>query len=68
MEILWDVDYFQPKESEFTVLNNRPQKRPLTGIPVRRLDHVNLMSSDVTRNKNFMMDELGFRLRACSKK
>ncbi|MEK4801492.1 VOC family protein [Oceanobacillus sp. FSL K6-0118] len=35
----------------------------VTPVPVRRLDHVNLMSSDVTRNKNFMMDELGFRLR-----
>ncbi|WP_068676433.1 catechol 2,3-dioxygenase [Oceanobacillus sp. Castelsardo] len=63
MEILWDVDYFQADESQSTILVNRPQKRPLSGVPVRRLDHVNLMSSNVTRNKNFMMDDLGFRLR-----
>lgn len=30
---------------------------------MRRLDHVNLLASDVTVNKNFMMEHLGFRLR-----
>lgn len=63
MEILWDVDYYQPTESEFTPLKNRPQKRPLSGVPVRRIDHVNLMSSNVNRNKEFMMNDLGFQLR-----
>lgn len=63
MEILWEVDYFKAANEDETMLKNRPQKRPLTGVPVRRLDHVNLMSSNVTRNKEFMMDELGFRLR-----
>ncbi len=63
MEILWDVDYFKCPESEATELKNRPQKRPIKGVPVRRIDHVNLLSSNVTANKNFMMDELGFKLR-----
>lgn len=63
MEILWDVEYYQAKEDEYTVLNNRPQKRPTTGVPVRRIDHVNLLSSDVTTNKDYMIENLGFNLR-----
>ncbi|MCS6887672.1 catechol 2,3-dioxygenase [Chloroflexus sp.] len=63
MEILWEVDYFQPSADQKSPLLNRPQKRPLRGVPVRRLDHVNLLASDVTVNKNFMMEQLGFRLR-----
>ena len=45
------------------VILNRPQKRPLTGVPVRRIDHVNLLARDVTANKEFMLEQLGFRLR-----
>lgn len=63
MEILWDVDYYQCAASDVTSLKNRPQKRPTRGVPVRRIDHVNLMSSNVTANKKLMMDELGFKLR-----
>lgn len=62
-EILWDVDYYEAPEALKTPLMNRPQKRPTHGVPVRRLDHVNLMCSDVTPNKSFFMEELGFRLR-----
>lgn len=63
MEVLWDVDYYQCPEHSITKLKNRPQKRPIHGVPVRRLDHVNLFSGDVNQSKQFMMDELGFRLR-----
>ncbi|UJL45593.1 catechol 2,3-dioxygenase [Virgibacillus sp. NKC19-16] len=63
MEILWDVDYYQSNDSNRTTLKSRPEKRPLTGIPVRRIDHVNLMSSNVNRNKEHLMNDLGFRLR-----
>lgn len=63
MELLWDVDYYHCTDDQKTVLKNRPQKRPLNGVPVRRIDHVNCLTSDVTKNKNFMMNELGFRLR-----
>lgn len=30
---------------------------------MRRIDHVNCLASDVTANGNFMIDQLGFRLR-----
>ncbi|MEK4799355.1 catechol 2,3-dioxygenase [Thermoactinomyces sp. FSL K6-2592] len=63
MELLWEVEYYKASEEKKTPLLNRPQKRPSRGIPVRRLDHVNLMANDVTSNKEFMMEQLGFKLR-----
>ena len=63
MELLWEVDYYEPPEEMKTELMNRPQKRPLRGVPVRRLDHVNLMAADVTTNKEFFMNQMGFKLR-----
>jgi catechol 2,3-dioxygenase len=35
----------------------------LCGVPVRRIDHVNLMVSDVVGNTDFAMNTLGFLLR-----
>lgn len=63
MEILWEVDYYEAPPEKRSKLRNRPQKRPLRGIPVRRLDHVNLMARDVPPVRMFLHDYLGFRLR-----
>lgn len=63
MELLWDVDYFKPQDHQKSNLLSRPSKRPDRGVPVRRLDHLNLMTSDPGKNTDFMLDALGFRLR-----
>ena len=63
MELLWEVEYYQATAEKQSPLINRPQKRPLRGVPVRRLDHLNLMADDVTPTKEFMLEQLGFRLR-----
>lgn len=63
MELFYDVEYYQAKETEKTKLLNRVTKRPDRGVPVRRLDHINLMTADPGKNTDFMMDALGFRLR-----
>ncbi|HET7579207.1 MAG TPA: catechol 2,3-dioxygenase [Bacillales bacterium] len=62
-EILWEADYYKASPEERSLLKSRPQRRPLKGIPVRRLDHVNLLASEVESNQQFLQDELGFHLR-----
>ncbi len=63
MEILWDVDYYDCAPGNRSRLVNRPSRRSLHGVPVRRLDHVNLLCHEVTPTRDFMMEQLGFRLR-----
>ncbi|HLF26324.1 MAG TPA: catechol 2,3-dioxygenase [Anaerolineae bacterium] len=63
MKVLWELDYFSASPELKSKLRNRPSQRPLRGVPVRRIDHVNLMVSDVVQNTDFMLDELGFKLR-----
>ncbi len=63
MEILWEVAYYEPPEEMRTALRNRPQKRPLRGVPVRRIDHVNVMASQVPPVRRFLQEVLDFRLR-----
>jgi catechol 2,3-dioxygenase len=63
MKVLWQLDYFDAPPDLKSKLRNRPSKRPLRGVPVRRIDHVNLMVSDLPRNRSFMLDVLGFKLR-----
>jgi catechol 2,3-dioxygenase len=41
----------------------RPSKKPLQGIPVKRIDHINLLSSDVTAVKESFERHLGFETR-----
>jgi len=63
MEVLWEVEYWSPRPGEETALKNRVQRRPLHGVPVRRLDHVNLMAAEVTPCREMLVEQLGFRLR-----
>lgn len=63
MEVLWEIDRYEAPPEKRSQLRSRPQKRPLRGIPVRRLDHVNLMARQVAPVRAFFQDLLGFRLR-----
>ena len=38
-----------------TALRNRPQRRPASGVPVRRIDHLNLMVADTAACRDFMV-------------
>ncbi|KIH70650.1 MULTISPECIES: catechol 2,3-dioxygenase [Salinicoccus] len=62
MEIFWEVEYYEAPESEKTALLNRPQKRPGRGVPVRRIDHVNILASDTNKTVEFLEEALGFRV------
>ena len=61
--IFWEVERAVIPEELKSPLLNRPQQRPLTGVPVRRLDHVNLMASDVSAVRKFYQEAMGTRLR-----
>jgi catechol 2,3-dioxygenase len=63
MEIFWDVELAEVAVEDRSPLKNRPAKRPLQGVPVRRIDHINLMASDATVARGFMEEHLGFRTR-----
>ncbi|MCS7173489.1 MAG: catechol 2,3-dioxygenase [Armatimonadetes bacterium] len=63
MELLWEVAYYQAPPAKRSPLKSRPSRRPLRGIPVRRLDHVNCLCAEVAPNRRFMMEQLGFKLR-----
>lgn len=63
MKVLWELDYFVAPDELKSKLRSRPSKRPLRGVPVRRLDHVNIMVKDVPSHRDFMVDKLGFKVR-----
>lgn len=63
MKLLWDLEYYVAPDELRSKLRNRPSTRPLRGVPVRRIDHVNLLVSDVARHRDFMVDKLGFKVR-----
>jgi catechol 2,3-dioxygenase len=63
MKVLWELDYFNAPLDLKSKLRSRPSKRPIRGVPVRRLDHVNLMVGDLPTNRAFMMNVLDFKLR-----
>jgi len=59
-ELFWEVDYYTAPPDQRTELLNRPQRRPAHGMPVRRLDHVNLLAAEPEPTHDFFVEELGF--------
>lgn len=61
MSLVWEVEKYQaPPELQSKILT-RASKRPLQGLPVKRIDHINLMASDVTPVKDSFERDLGFK-------
>jgi catechol 2,3-dioxygenase len=60
-EIYWETKWYEPQvEGERAALKNTASA--FTGAPPRRLDHLNLLSSDVTEFRRFMETCLGSRV------
>ena len=53
----------KPTDDQRSRLKNQPQRYSHVGAGIRRLDHVNLLCDDVTPNRVFMQETLGFKLR-----
>jgi catechol 2,3-dioxygenase len=63
MELYYESEKYRPTEDMRSRLFNQPQKFIGRGASVKRLDHVNLMCHEVTANRLFLQEHLGFHLR-----
>lgn len=65
LELFWEVERYAAPDNLKSKLLNRAQRRPLRGVPVRRLDHINLLThpDNVQKNAEFFVNQLGFNIR-----
>src|SRR5260370_38695128 len=63
MEVYYDVQKYVAPPHLRPKLLNQPQKFTGRGTAVKRIDHVNMMSSRGTPNREFVQNTLGFHLR-----
>jgi len=61
MEIYYETEWYQPPLDLKPALKNQAQRFPARGVNARRLDHMNLLTSDVVQLRRFMEDVLGLR-------
>jgi catechol 2,3-dioxygenase len=61
MEIYYETEWYQPPPELKPSLKNQAQRFPARGVNVRRLDHMNLLTSDVAALRRFMEDVVGHR-------
>ncbi|HEX4395689.1 MAG TPA: VOC family protein [Mycobacterium sp.] len=61
--LLWEAQkYVAPPELR-SPIKTRASKKPLQGIPVKRLDHVNLLARDVSSSRESLERHLGYTTR-----
>jgi catechol 2,3-dioxygenase len=61
MEIYYETEWYQPPPELKPALKNQAQRFPARGVNVRRLDHMNLLASDVAALRRFMENVVGLR-------
>jgi catechol 2,3-dioxygenase len=61
MEIYYDTEWYAPPKELKPSLKNQAQRFPARGVNVRRLDHVNLLTSEVAPLRHFMEQVVGMR-------
>jgi len=61
LELYYETERYEAPERLRPVLRNQPQRYTGRGASVERLDHVNLLASDVRACREFATDTLGYR-------
>jgi catechol 2,3-dioxygenase len=61
MEVYYDTEWYRPPPALKPALKNQAQRFPARGANVRRLDHMNLLTSDVAALRRFVEDVVGLR-------
>ncbi|MCL7454676.1 MAG: catechol 2,3-dioxygenase [Anaerolineae bacterium] len=62
LEIYYETEWYKPPEHLRPALKNQASRYPDHGIGLRRIDHINLLASDVRATRIFMQELLGMRL------
>jgi catechol 2,3-dioxygenase len=62
VELYFETERFVAPPEVATAFRNQPQRYVPRGIAPRRLDHLNLLASDVTPVRRFFHQDLGLRL------
>lgn len=62
MEIYYETQWYQPPEELKPALKNQASRMSDRGVGVRRLDHINILATDVRAVRVFMQDVLGCRM------
>lgn len=62
MEVYWETERYEAVDDP-SYYKNTPQRLSNRGAMVRRLDHLHVLCNDVPKNRGFMADLLGFKLR-----
>ncbi len=62
IELYYETEWFRPDERSRPALKNQASRFPAKGANLRRLDHLNLLVSDVATNRRFYQEYLGLRL------
>ncbi len=61
-ELYWETVKYQAPEAERPALKNVAQRFHGRGAAPRRLDHFNLLATDVTQMRDFMVEAMGSRV------
>lgn len=61
-ELYWDTVIYDPPEDDKPALKNMSSRFHAQGVSPRRIDHLNLLASDVTQFRDFMITCLGSRV------
>jgi catechol 2,3-dioxygenase len=61
LEVFYECERYVPPLHLTPALRNQPQRYTARGCAVRRLDHVNLLTTDVPACRRFATDVLGYR-------
>lgn len=59
MGVYWDVQWYQPDDTDRPALKNQAAAFPGRGANARRLDHINYLTKDVDAVDRFVTDVLG---------
>jgi catechol 2,3-dioxygenase len=62
VELYYETEWYEPPDELRPALKNQASRFPARGANLRRLDHVNLLASNVRANCQFFQEYLGCRL------